>query len=291
MPIPFTCPHCGSFTNVDDQYAGQSGACVNCGKPITTPAAGTPRPGSQTPSQNASGCNGCFVAALVVFAICSVIALLLPAFGGASIHAKRSQCSNYLKQIALAIHNYHDTFKCLPSAVLTDEDGRPMRSWRVAIVPFVEEGPLYERYNCDEPWDSPSNRTLLSERPYYFACPGDSILQPQETSYVMIVGEGTAGGEPNEVVTFEDITDGPENTILAIEVVGAGIDWTEPRDLTVDEAITYITNPDARGVEHAHRGGVNVVFIDGSVHQIPSTIDPQTLRNLLTRDDGLPVDF
>jgi prepilin-type processing-associated H-X9-DG protein len=122
-----------------------------------------------------------------------------------------------------------------------------------------------------------------------YLCPSDVSAGPSDTSYVMIVGEGTLGGVPNEVVRFRDIIDGTSNTILAIEVAASGIHWLEPRDMTVEEAITYITNPAASGHQHVHPGGVNVVFADLSVQFLAESIDPQTLRLLLTRDDGQAV--
>ena len=230
-------------------------------------------------------------ALLVVLACGGLAFLLLPSPGALREASRRRQCCNNLKQIALAMHDYRETFKCLPPAIITDEDGCPMRSWRVAILPFVEESPLYEQYHGDESWDGSSNQMLLAARPDCYACPSDTELGPAQTSYAMIVGEGTVGGQPNEVVTLADIADGAMNTISVIEVVGAGLKWTEPRDMTVDEAIAYITHPEASGLKHAHPGGINAVFADGSVHFIPKTIDPQTLRNLLTRDDGQNVEF
>jgi len=230
------------------------------------------------------------VAAVAVLVCGGILAgLLIPAVSAAREAARRSQCANNLKQIGLSMHNYHDVYMCLPAAVITDEDGQPMRSWRIAIVPFVEKGTLYDRYDFNEPWDGPNNRALHREHPSIYLCPSDIPAGPLDTSYVMIVGEGTLGGVPNEAVYFGDITDGTSNTILAIEVVASGINWLEPRDVTVEEAVTYITNPAASGSRHAHPGGVNALFADGSVHFLLDTIDPQTLRLLLTRDDGQAV--
>lgn len=250
MPIPFTCPHCGTYTIVDDRFAGQTTPCASCGQTITIPAGPAGNPAYRPP-----------------------------------------QCTYNLKQIALAMHNYHDTFKCFPSAVLTDEDGNPRRSWRVTILPFVEQTVTYDNYNFDEPWDSASNQILQDRRPSAYTCPSDPALGPYETNYVMITGKGTIGGEPNETVSFADIRDGTYYSILAIEVAGSGISWMEPRDMSVDEAVAYITNPSATGLRHVHPGGVNVAMADASVIVISSTIDPQVLRNLLTRDDGQVVNF
>jgi prepilin-type processing-associated H-X9-DG protein len=208
---------------------------------------------------------------------------------GAQQAAQRAYCTNSLKQIGIAMHNYHDTYRRFPAAVITDDEGQPMHSWRVALLPFLEASPTYEQYDFSEPWDGPNNGSLLPNRPGPFVCPSDFGVGPFDTSYVMIVGEGTLGGEPNEEVKMRDITDGTSNTILAIEVGGSGIPWMEPRDMTVEEAFTYITDPMATGQQHPHPGGVNVVLADGSVRFISSAIDPQMLRRLLTRNDGEPV--
>ncbi len=133
MVIPFACPHCGTYTNVDDEYAGQSGPCASCGKTITIPT--VPAVGSAygRPQTSAAGGGRILVAAGIVVLVCGgLVALLLPARETAGEAARRAQCMNNLKQIALGMHNYHDTYGCLPAAVLTDEEGNPRRSWRVA---------------------------------------------------------------------------------------------------------------------------------------------------------------
>lgn len=293
MPIPFTCPHCGSHTNVDDQYAGQSGPCASCGRTITIPSGPVAYSPYRPPQRSSSGAGiGLILGVLAVaFLFCGgiLVALLLPAVQAGREAARRSQCTNNLKQIVLAMQNYHDTYQCFPAAATADEEGNPMRSWRVAVAPFVEQGYVYDSYDFDEPWDGPSNRLLETSRSNVYVCPSDPTAGMTDTSYVMIVGKDTVGGEPNEFVKMRDITDGTANTIIAIEVAGAGISWLEPRDMTVDEAIAYITDPGATGKTHVHPGGVNVAMADGSVRFISSTIDPQLLRWLLIRNDGQQV--
>ena len=296
MPIPFTCPHCGTQTSVDDQYAGQTGPCASCGQTITVPMPGGISPAYSPPKSSSGPVVGVII--MVVLGIGLVfgailVALLLPAVQSAREAARRSQCSNNLKQLALAMHNYHDTYKVFPAAILTDEGGEPMRSWRVAILPFVEQQGLYSQYDFDVPWDDPGNQFLAGIPVSIYRCPSDPPSSGAsslcETNYVMVVGKGTIGGEPNESVAFSDITDGMSNTIMMIEVGGSGINWMEPRDITLEEAITYITNPAASPFTQSHPGGVNVALADGSVRFISSGIDPGMLRALLTRNGGEPV--
>ena len=297
MPIPFTCPHCGHQTDVEERYVGQTGPCVSCGKTITVPPVSGAGPAYAPPQESSAGAMiAVILVAIVVGAlVCGgVLAFLFLSAGRATrVRAQRTECQNNLKQIGLAMHNYHDTYKCFPPAVITDEDGEPMRSWRVAILPFVEQAPLYDQYDFSEPWDGPNNRALHGTSIATYRCPDDVGLPPSETSYVMIVGKGTIGGEPNEMVRFANVTDGTSNTIMAIEVGASGIHWMEPRDVTVEEAVTFLTNPAASPFEQVHPGGANVLLTDGSVRFLGESTNPGTLRALLTRDDGqaVPLDY
>jgi prepilin-type processing-associated H-X9-DG protein len=297
MPIPFTCPHCGTQANVDDQYAGQSGPCTSCGQPITVPLPGGVGPAYSPPGRSSAGP----VVAIIIVAVLGGVlvfggilaALLLPAVQSAREAGRRAQCMNNLRQIGFAMHNYHDTYGTLPPAVIADENGRPMHSWRVAILPSMEQTPLHDMYDFDVPWDDPNNELLMGMPIMAYQCPSDppssGASSLSDTNYVMVVGKGTLGGEPNEAVRFSDITDGTSNTILVIEVGGSGIPWMEPRDVTVEEAVTFITNPSASQFTQVHSGGINVLLADGSVRFISSTIDPGMLRALLTKDDGQNV--
>ena len=231
---------------------------------------------------------------LVVIAIIAILAsMLLPALSSARERARSISCTNNLKQIAIGMHNYHDTYKTFPAAVLTDEDGRPMRSWRVAILPFVQQQGLFSQYDFDVPWDDPNNAPLMNVPLMAYKCPSDppasGALPLCDSNYVMVVGKSTLGGEPNEGVKIADIKDGTSNTIMVIEVGQSGIHWMEPRDVTVEEAITFLTNPAASPFRQVHPGGANVALADGSVRFISSSINPGMLRIMLTRDDGQAV--
>ncbi len=222
------------------------------------------------------------------------MALLLPAVQAGREAARRAQCTNNLKQIGLGMHNYHGLYKCFPPAVITDENGRPMRSWRVAILPYIEQqGGLYDKYDCNVAWDDPNNGHLMGIPIMAYRCPSDppssDPARACDTNYVMIVGEGTVGGKPNKAVTIAKIRDGTSNTIMAIELGASTIHWMEPRDLTIEEAVTFITNPAASQFQQPHTGGVNVLMADAKVHFIANSIDPKLLRDLLTRNDGQAV--
>jgi hypothetical protein len=124
------------------------------------------------------------------------------------IGSRPGKCVNNLKQIALALHNYHDDHGCFPPAYVADANGRPMHSWRVLILPYLEQKVLYDQYDFTEPWNGPNNSKLLATPPDTYGCPSDDrtcgVTGAWPTSYLAVVGAETAleatltatGGEP-----------------------------------------------------------------------------------------------
>lgn len=290
MPIPFTCPHCGHQTIVDDRYAGQSGPCAQCGQTITIP---TGAAGGATATRSSGMGTGAIIAivAVVILAVLLVCggvlaALLLPAVSSAREAARRSQCTNNLKQIGLAMHNYHEVYGCLPTSRYEDPS---MRSWRTAILPFIEQQPLFDQYASGgwmEPWDSPAHQGVVQAAIAVYRCPSAESLPQNGTSYVMIVGEGTVG-EVGAEPSFADITDGLSNTILAVEWPESQIPWAKPEDITVEQFLSLFGQSGSSSSNHP--GGVNVLLCDGSVRFMSFTTDRETVRKLLTRAGGEEV--
>ena len=220
------------------------------------------------------------------------IALLLPAISCASEAARRMQCSNNMKQIVLALHNYHQVYDCFPPACVADENGKPMHSWRVLILPYVESESLYEQYDFNESWDGPNNRKLLEYRPRVYVCPSDRKANEEGaicTSYIALVGSNAAfDGEKSRTLTDVDFFGGASNTIILVETAGAGIGWTEPKDLDMD-AITVVDDSASQvklTSRHMRSNGffyhdtpsvVNVAMMDGSIRSLPA--------DLLTREN------
>jgi hypothetical protein len=197
--------------------------------------------------------------------------------------ASRSQTANNFKQIALAMHNYHDTYGRLPArASAYDKNGKPMLSWRVLILPFVEQQDLYKEFHLDEPWDSEHNKKLLAKMPKLYASPHDeNTLKDHTTYYQVFAGKGCMF-EGKQGIRFADVTDGLSNTILAAEAAKA-VPWTKPDDLPYDpeKPLPKLGMPGAKGFQAA--------MGDGSVHFISEKITEKTLRNAITRNDGNPL--
>lgn len=129
--------------------------------------------------------------ASVVGIIGLLVVLLLPAIQTAN-GCRRHPCTNNLKQIALALYNYHDAYGCYPPAYVTDSTGKPVHSWRILILPYLEQQRLYNSYDFSEPWDGPNNIKLAAQMPRIFACDGVTTNGKGLTSYLAITGEGTA---------------------------------------------------------------------------------------------------
>jgi len=206
------------------------------------------------------------------------------AAGPLRIPALLDQSTKNLGRIGLALHNYHDANGHMPAHAIKDDQGKPLLSWRVALLPFLEQVPLYNEFNLDEPWDSPHNKPLLERMPSTYAVPG-AEAKPGLTSYRGFSGRGTMFDPTlKEGVTVAQVTDGMHRTIAVVEAKEA-VPWTKPdSDLPFAER----GKAGASGMLSAllFPGGCNALFLDGPVSFIPDTVNPVVLRALITRDGG-----
>jgi prepilin-type processing-associated H-X9-DG protein len=205
--------------------------------------------------------------------------LLVPAVQKVREAAARTQSANNLKQIALAMLNYESAYRKFPAAAISDANGKPLLSWRVTILPFIEQQPLYQQFKLDEPWDSEHNRKLIPQMPPTYALPAASAQKPGETYYRVVVGGG-AGLELKNGIRIADITDGTSNTILAFEAAES-VPWTKPDELVYDAK-----KPLPKFGNFYGNGRFNAVFFDGHVSYLRNDLPEATLRALLTRAGG-----
>ncbi len=203
--------------------------------------------------------------------------------------ASRNDRESRFRQLALAFHNYHDRNKTFPPAAIRDKDGKPLLSWRVALLPYVDQNALYKEFHLDEPWDSEHNRKLIKRMPIAFADPDPAVRKaigdPYKTTYVVPTGEGTLfhGGKGKAI---RDITDGTSATLLAVEVVPErAVVWTKPDDWEVDWK-----NP-LDGVRRSDGRPFTCVFCDGASHVLRNDIDPNVWKKILTAAGGEVVDW
>ncbi len=212
-----------------------------------------------------------------------LVALLLPAVQAAREAARRAQSNNSLKQLLLAMLNHEQARGRFPARANFDQEGKPLLSWRVHILPFIEQEALYKQFHLDEPWDSEHNRALIPMMPQVYQNPS-APSQPGMAHYLAVCGEGLAF-DGTEGRTIADFRDGTANTILVVEVdPDRAVVWTKPDDWQSDAE-----NPMA-GLGAAHPGGFNAGFCDGSVRMLPKTLDAGVFRALLTIAGGENVD-
>ncbi|MBA4067833.1 MAG: hypothetical protein C0501_29865 [Isosphaera sp.] len=180
----------------------------------------------------------------------------------------------------MAVANYLDTNGRFPPAFVRGPDGRPWHSWRVLILPFIEERDLHRDYRFDEPWDGPANRLLAGRMPRLLAFHGSE--PGTTTNYLAVVGSDTMwpGAEGRDRA---DITDGWSETILIVENAGLGVHWMEPRDLLFDGMDFAVDRPG--GVSSWYESPA-VVTADATVRRLSRGIRPDALRAALTVNGG-----
>jgi Protein of unknown function (DUF1559) len=187
----------------------------------------------------------------------------------------------------LAVANYHEAYGCFPPAFVADRDGTPMHSWRVLILPFLEQQELYKAYNFAEPWNGPNNRKLANRVGHIYLRSGLESDQVTTTSFVAVVGPQTAwpGTKPT---TYKDLGDGSHDTLLVVEVLDGQFLWMEPKDLEFGRMSFRINDASGRGLG-SRLGGARVVSADGTVRTLFNDFDPNKLKAMLTANGGEPL--
>lgn len=226
---------------------------------------------------------------LLLLCVVTLFCLVLPAVNYAHTSPRRAICVSNMKQLTLAVLNYEARHGHFPPAYVADENGKPMHSWRVLILPFLEQEALYKQYDLLEPWNGPHNSRLMKKCPKVFQCPSAHNREPSATNYVAVVGDVTAWPE-NKKVEFDDIEDDTSNTILLVEVADSDINWLEPRDIAFDQAIRGVNVDRQCAVSSNHGGQVCVGFADGHANFLRKDISPQDLKALLTIAGGERID-
>lgn len=218
--------------------------------------------------------------AIVMLLICVGVlaALLLPAVQSAREAARRAQCSNNLKQIALAMHNYHDVYKAFPPAYTVDENERPLHSWRTLLLPYLDQVALYQKIDLTKPWDDPVNQLVASTVvPVYSCVSTPSAVNPNTVYQVVVDPSGIFTGAA--ATTLREITDGTSNTLLVVEVPHAqAVPWMSPTDCDLPTFLKL-----AQG---QHAGRNNVAFADGSVQFFLDDMTAENRAALVSKQGG-----
>jgi hypothetical protein len=190
-----------------------------------------------------------------------------------------NDAKNY-HQMALAMHAFHDVVGHFPAAAICNADGKPLLSWRVAILPYLEQQKLYDQFKLNEPWDSAHNQKLLDPMPAMFALPGVNAHGDTRTHYRVFVG-------PDAPFTYcsgrriADIKDGTSSTWMIVESQEA-VPWTKPDELIYDAKKPLPKLGDF------YAGGFSAVCMDGSVRHFSGSLPEKTIRALITHAGGEP---
>jgi hypothetical protein len=236
--------------------------------------------------------GGLFVTALVgSLFLWAFLTIIWPEMKRAQRLTLKEKTHDNLALIGAALRAYHDDYKCFPPAVIRDSAGKPMHSWRVLLLPYLGEKELYRAYKFDEPWDGPTNSTLLiHSMPAVYRDPADPDSRiTAETPYLAVCGDGSVFPRDGSVI-LEEITDGPGDTVMVVEAARSGIAWMEPLDMQITR-MNYSVNsnfgPDS--VATLAGDGPQILLADGTVKELVPEVSAAQLRALVTIRGGETV--
>ena len=282
--ISFECPHCRLQTAVATEYAGKSGPCAGCGRTINIPDEPSPdsvdsrsMAGRRVSSQQlprwmrvSLAIGGITLAILVGGSILNW--LVRPALMAARADAHEQTCRINMQAIGAALHAYEAEHGELPPAYSVDENGKPLLSWRVLILPYL--GPdaqsLYQQIDRKRPWNSPENSQWNPWSPDVFSCRADQPFATGDSSYLLVTDAAYAFFRDQQQ-SLDAIKDPLNETLLVVEVANSGVNWMEPRDITALQLASGISNQFVGLCCSRHSSGsVQGGFADGRVHDISS---------------------
>ncbi|MFL5341365.1 MAG: DUF1559 domain-containing protein [Gemmataceae bacterium] len=199
---------------------------------------------------------------------------------GLNEFGERATASQNAEEIYAAFDAYQNANGRFPPPYLKAKDGKPGLSWRVAILPFLDDPrakALHPMFKLDEPWDSPTNRPLLDQMPPVFLGPAGSA--PNQTRFRVFMGRETMFDPIRQGVRVQDVTDGLAKTILFVEAEQA-VPWTKPEELEYDPK---------KPLPALHRALMNtymVVAADGEIHDIEASMPEEKIRKWIIINDG-----
>ena len=240
---------------------------------------------------------GLSIHALYVLCLMCLSGLPIPAVS--NVHhgtSDRVVCTNNMREIAMALHQYHQANGCFPPVFLPDKSGKPLHSWRVLILPYLKYDDLYKSLDLAQPSNSPRNwQMLLDGQPQEFECPNDHHAKSpsSETSCLAVVGTNAAWtvDKPRKLADFgKDAS----ITIMLVDLGLSGIRWAEPRDLSADNPVFDDNKlprivplhqggrPDGFFFKYEHGSGTHVAMADGCVRFLRTdNLTADDLRQIL----------
>lgn len=185
----------------------------------------------------------------------------------------KTTVTNDLKQLGLAVHHDLDSRGRFAPAAIFSEEGTPLLSWRVRILPYLREQELFKQFKLDEPWDSPHNKALIERIPDIYRPVGDTTTDPGHTHYQVFVGKGTLFDGP-EGMKVRQVTDSLAETLLIVEAAEP-VPWSKPADLV------YSPEEPLPRLGASAKDGFHAVFADGRVKFLRNP-DEKTIRSAIS---------
>ncbi|MDR0327341.1 MAG: DUF1559 domain-containing protein [Planctomycetaceae bacterium] len=228
--------------------------------------------------------SGLATAGIWLNAIAILLFFAVPIIQVAREAARRMECSSHIKETAMAFYKYHEANGAFPPLYTVDDTGKPLHSWRVLILPLIEQKELYDKIRLDEPWDSTHNKQFHDQMPDFYHCPSNS---GKGCCYSVIAGEAfvpAKDAHQKKGKSSKEILGGVDYTLAIVEVKNP-FNWMDPTaDITLDELVNG-NNASGR-VGSFHPDGFHVAMLNGVVKFIPTVIDKNTLRALGTASGG-----
>ena len=309
MPISFQCSHCGHRGEADEKYAGMTGPCPKCGQPMHIPQAApnfgpAPNRGAATSAPpaaigmpketgaRAQSGNKTLLWVLLgvggfVVLLCggAVTAIVLPGIARVRESSRRVNDMVSGRELVVGIMNQESANRRFPPAYKADPKGKPLLSWRVMILPWIEQDSLFKQFKLDEPWDSPHNKQLLEKMPDVFRS-RQSKAPPGYANWLAVRGPGCFLSPQGKGNLINEIPDGLTNTAMIVLVDDSrAVEWTRPDDFDYD-----LQDP-TKGLGKLYPGEFLAVMGDGIALRIPMKTDPEQIRRAFNGRDGQPVNL
>lgn len=213
---------------------------------------------------------------VVLALIALLISLFLPAVRNVGPVARRMQCKNNLRSIAIALRTYHTTHGSYPPAYTVDATGRRLHSWRTLILPQLGHKTLYEQIDLSKPWDAPANRKAYRMSLNEYHCPMTQCPE-NHTTYLAVVTPGSCL-QPEQGRSIDEFASDEGEKLLLIEVGSRhAVHWMSPMD--ADEQMVL---GDESEEDLPHNAGRHVALMDGRARFLSASTTPEELRALIS---------
>ncbi len=208
------------------------------------------------------------------------VGVMVPAVAKTREAAVRVKGQNNLKQLALAMLNHHEAHLAFPAhAIYTKDKKKALLSWRVSLLPYLEQDALYKQFKLDEPWDSDDNKKLIAQMPSIYLDPeAPPSKEPGQTHYQAFVGGGAGFRLDVRGTKIFEVQDGPSNTIMFATATNP-VTWTKPDDLA------YAANKPLPKLGYGGKA-FSVAMFDGTVRTIQPKTAERVLRAIITMAGG-----